>query len=229
MNQGKTIAEILAGLDISHKPEIRRGQPRLPITAEVVGNLEREFDYPLPDDYRAFLIEFGGLTIYSVPLPTSRKSLGVLGPGAEQALHDFHNLSVYGMYAPDAEGQLHSQDLRWRLASLRSVLPAGFFPVGQHIQDRTICLSCRPDGFGEVYIHYAEDAAVVANDPACLEADDTVKPESLCVRLAPSFTDFLSSLRSASDDEVSEYDKLIDRLLDNSGARKGAGQEKGTF
>jgi len=120
------------------------------------------------------------------------------------------------MYAPNAAGHWHSLDLRWGLAELRPVLPAGFFPIAEHVQNRTVCISCRPDGFGEVYIHYAEDATVAENDPACLDADGAVKPESLCVKLAPSFTDFLASLRSASDDEVSEYDKLLDRLLDGA-------------
>jgi len=210
------IAEVLDGLGANRKAEIRRGQPRLPITAEVVGGFESEFGHRLPDDYRTFLIEFGGLTIYNVPLPTSRTSLRVLGPRAEWAAHDFNNLSVYGIYAPDAAGNLHSQDLRWRLAALRSVLPSGFFPIGQHVQDRTVCISCRADGHGEVHLHYAEDAEVIASDPTCLEADGTVKPEALCVKLAPSFADFLSSLRSATDAEVSEHFKMLNALFDGA-------------
>ena len=216
MNHGNSIGSILGSLDVSRKAEIRRGQPRLPISAEVMANLEREFGYPVPDDYREFLSEFGGLTVYNVPLPTSRKSLRVFGPKSELASYALHNLSLYGMYAPDPAGHWHSQDLRWRLAELGPVLPQGYFPVAQHLQDRTVCISCCPDGYGEVYLHYAEDAEVVASDPASLEADGTVKPEALCVRLAPSFTDFLASLRSASDDEVSAHFKMLSSLVDNN-------------
>lgn len=215
MNDGRTFAEILGGLDVSRKPEIRRGQPRLAITDEVVGGLEREFGYRLPADYRAFLIEFGGLTIDNVPLPTARKSLRAYGANADRARLHFDNLFLYGLYAPDPAGHLHSQDLRWRLAALRSELPDGYFPIGQHVQDRTVCICCRDDGYGSIYLHYAEDAPVVAEDPACLDGDGTVRPEALCVRLAPSFTDFLGSLRSATEDEVSEHSRMLDALLDD--------------
>jgi hypothetical protein len=167
--------------------------------------LEQFVGGPISQDYFDLMVEHGGTTVYSVPLPCPKSS------GADrlrELSYDVHNLYLFGNYAPDSGGKLHSRSIDFALKSYRDAIPAGMLPFGEHIDYRFLHYSHRPESFGRLYLYCPEDLPYFdASDPANADKDPP-DPFLACQEVAPNLETFFKGLRSFTPEE---YDEWADR------------------
>ena len=149
-----------------------------------VAGLEERLGVILPADYRAFLKQYGAVYLRNVlVVPAVRDDERI---GWEESVG---GMSFYGIYNIPS-GQRCPSDLVTIAVDHGADLPKGMIAFAAFGSDE-FCISCTPESFGRVYL-YGE------------QFDDDM-PEDYLFLQAASFTAFLQSLRTMTDQEAEEW------------------------
>jgi hypothetical protein len=169
-----------------------------PVDEGTRAELEHFLGGPVSPKYLDCLAEHGGTTLFNValPCPTSEKA----DPLRDRP-YDVWNLYLFGNYAPNSGGKLHTRSIDYALTGYRHSIPAGMLPLGEHIDYRFLHYSCRPESYGRLFLYCPEDLPYYnAYDPECA-GQEPPDPFVACQEVAPDLETFFKNLRSFSEDE----------------------------
>ena len=126
-----------------HEPSLHRPS----LTVPAVDAVESRFGVTLPDDYRAFLLNYNG----GVPKPDTF----ITPDGIRYALIHFHTIwsqDGTALYDEDdfvARLQLREEDVLWQQWPFRDMIDIARVEIGRH---EILCLGWRGDSAGKVFL-----------------------------------------------------------------------------
>ena len=163
------------------------GHRLIPADEERITRFEAEIGHNLPHEYRCFLQRYQGAWIWNAELhPTIQHE-------HLQSVEGVHSIHFLGFYSTPPGRTKSPHDLPWRAQLLKDDLPVGVIPVAEFLQQTYyFCVSCAPETYGQVFIKARE------------ECDDDI-PADFIFPHAPSFLEFLRSLRTMTDEEADEW------------------------
>lgn len=164
------------------------GHSLLPADEARIADFEDQIGYRLPKEYRYFLQRYQGAWITNVLMYPTVQHENLQGVEGVYALH------FLGFYTVPPGQTKSPHDLPWRHRVMKDVLPSGLIPIAEFIQDYYLCISCRLETHGQAYIKVPQD----------FDDDD---PTDFLFFQAPTFLDFLRSLRTLTDEEADEWYK----------------------
>lgn len=164
--------------EISHVLGRDRDDHLLAATEDLISKFEEEVGFSLPPIYRAFLQRYGGAYLHSIkveaPLRDSRLGLDVLLPVQ----------FFFGFYSKHS-----SKDLFWELEARPGELPPGMIPIASTGCNEVFSMSCLEKSKDRIHYSRGRDFA-------------DSEPEEYLFFVAPTFMDFLRSLRPMSKREI---------------------------
>jgi len=196
---------LLDHLDCNRNKQFPQGHVLRQVDATTREKLERFLGGSVSPEYLDFLAEYGGTTIYSIPLPCPKSSSK---DRLRELPFDVWNLYIFGDYTPGKNGGLHTHGLDCILRHGRSVTPVDMLPLAEHIENRFLHYSHRPESYGRLFLYCPEDLPYYnAYDPECA-GQEPPDPFLACQEVAPNLETFFKNLRSFS---AKEYDEWADR------------------